>query len=124
MWRCWKPKERFSLCSELSTRSSAARGRRLLQRTSGNSSTRTLGELGQEGEDTARRLCENVQEGEGPAGCGAFPQRLIPLDLSGACGNADCAGGLAGGLRGACGACGNVSVVFRRSNSSLHLLCT
>jgi hypothetical protein len=67
LWRCWKPKERFSLCSELSTRSSAARGRRLLQRTAWNSTTRTLGELGQEGEDTARRLCENVQEGEGPA---------------------------------------------------------
>ena len=53
-------------------------------------------------------------------------QRLIPLELSGACGGAcDNAGGGACGPRGACGACGNVSVVFRLPippGSSLHPL--
>jgi hypothetical protein len=55
--------------------------------------------------------------------------RLIPLDLSGAAGNADCvAGGACCGARwgcgacGACGACGNLSVFFRLQWASLHPL--
>jgi hypothetical protein len=59
--------------------------------------------------DTARRLCDNVQA-EGPALVAEPSQRLIPLELSGG---------------GACGACGNVSVVFLLqlpTGSSLHPL--
>jgi hypothetical protein len=54
-------------------------------------------------------LCESAQE-EGPALVAEPSHRLIPLDLSGAGGNADCgAGGGAGG--GACA--GGISGVFR-----------
>jgi hypothetical protein len=93
-------------------------------RTSENSPTRTLVNKGKGRGDAARRLCDNVQA-EGPALVAEPSQRLIPLELSGgdACGNAD---GVAGGARrGACGACGNVSVVFLLqlpTGSSLHPL--